>query len=234
MRNSSVWLAEVVRMPKSSVYIQLSNGGFFAVADFFKYWVFFPTAEFVDFCSFVFTVLDAYFEVPFAHFASIDCKGGWVQFFVSNFLKEKRVFRCPCVVWNLLGHSYFRDVGCTQSKDLTSFKVFVFRLLQNCEKQLSGSSCLFGVSIILHTWNNWVPSGQIFKRFYIWVFLENEENSSLIKTWWEWRGTLHGYLWKFVMPDSVCTLRNVWDKSWREQTQLMFSNFFPKIVPFMR
>jgi len=36
MRNSSAWLAEVVRMPKSSVYIQLSNGGFIAVAGYFK------------------------------------------------------------------------------------------------------------------------------------------------------------------------------------------------------
>jgi hypothetical protein len=29
LRNISIWLAEVVWMPKSSVYIQLSNGGFF-------------------------------------------------------------------------------------------------------------------------------------------------------------------------------------------------------------
>jgi hypothetical protein len=94
-------------------------------------------------CWLLFVCIYSCGRLVFAHFASVDCKGGWVQFFVSNFLKEKRVFRCPCVVWNLLGHSYFRDVGCTQSKDLTSFKVFVFRLLQNCEKQPSGSSCLF-------------------------------------------------------------------------------------------
>lgn len=54
---------------------------------FSKYWVLFTTAEFVDLCSFVLTVVDAYFEVPFAQFASVSCKGGWVQFFCARLLK---------------------------------------------------------------------------------------------------------------------------------------------------
>ena len=48
---------------------------------------------------------------------------------------------------------------------ITEMEVFEGRS-QNCEKWLLASSCL-------SVWNNSAPTGRIFMKFYIWVFLEN-------------------------------------------------------------
>jgi len=50
-------------------------------------------------------------------------------------------------------------------------------LLQKCEKRLLASLCL-------SAWNNSVPTGRIFMKFYIWRFLDKcRENSSFIHIW---------------------------------------------------
>lgn len=182
MRNSSAWLAEVVRMPKSSVYIQLSNGGFFAVAGFFK-----VLGSLYDsrICWLLFVCIYCV-RLVWSTFCAF-CKR-WLQRWMSavfcvQLLKGETFFKCPYVVLNLLGHSYFRDVGCTQSKDLTSFKVFVFRLSQNRENQRSGSSCLIVYPPFCPRGITELPVDVLSEDFVFEYFWKTRKKSSLIKIW---------------------------------------------------
>jgi hypothetical protein len=68
---------------------------------------------------------------------------------------------------------------------------------QNCEKQLLALSCL---SIRLHKWNNSAPTGWIFMKIYIWIFIKNlsrlfkfPENSRRVT------GTLHEEPYTFMI-----------------------------------
>jgi hypothetical protein len=54
---------------------------------------------------------------------------------------------------------------------------------QNCEKWPLASSY---VSVRPSAWNKWAPTGRIFMKFDIWVFLEDlSKKSSFIKIWQE-------------------------------------------------
>jgi hypothetical protein len=94
--------------------------------------------------------------------------------------------------------------------------------------------------ICLSVWNNSVPTGPSFIKFYIWVFFEKlsrkfKFHSNLTRI----TGTLHEDYCTFlsISRSVLLWMRNVSDKGFRgtQNTNFMFSNFFlPKIAPFMR
>jgi len=106
--------------------------------------------------------------------------------------------------------------------------------------KLRKATVSFVMSVRLCAWNNSVPTGRVFMKSDIWVFLENVSRKfKFHKNMTGIMGTLHENLCAFlIMSRSVrLRMRNVSDKSCRESRNTHFFVqyiFFSKIVLFMR
>jgi hypothetical protein len=109
---------------------------------------------------------------------------------------------------------------------------------QNCEKQLLASSCLsVRPSFCASAWKNAAPTEGIFMKFYMSIFwksvkkiqvsLKSDKNNG----YFTWRAV---YIYDISLNSSQN--EKCFRQSCRESqnTHFMFSNIFPKIVPFMR
>jgi len=88
----------------------------------------------------------------------------------------------------------------------------------------------------LSTWINSAPTRWIFMKFDGPVVLKNdEENWSVIKIWIT--GALHEDQYTFLITSrTVLRMRNISDKSCRvnQNTHFIFTNFYSKIIPFLK
>ena len=87
--------------------------------------------------------------------------------------------------------------------------------------------------------NNSSPTTRIFKTFHIWESVEDAPRKfKLHSNLTTITCTLHEDRYTFVIISRsvLLRMRNVSDRSYRENqnTHFVFSDFFPKIVPFMR
>ena len=93
----------------------------------------------------------------------------------------------------------------------------------------------FGMSVPPSVWDNSAPSGRVYMKSDISIFLKNLSRKGFIEID---RNNAHfirilAYIFDSMSLNSC--LLNVSDKRCREiKTHFMFTNFFPKIVPFMR
>jgi hypothetical protein len=102
-------------------------------------------------------------------------------------------------------------------------------------------SCAARLPALYSAWNKSATSGQIFIKFYISTFFENMPKKDLqldLKSDKNNDGTLREdkYTILIISRPVLLRMRNISDRIYRENqnTQFIFHNFFPKVVPFMR
>jgi hypothetical protein len=94
-------------------------------------------------------------------------------------------------------------------------------------------------SVCPSAWKSSVPNERIFGKFDIWIFFENVWRKFKFRySMTRIRGTLYEYVCTFMIVSRwiLRRMRNVSDKNCRENqnTLIVFKNFLPKIVLFVR
>ena len=87
------------------------------------------------------------------------------------------------------------------------------------------------MSVLPSAWNNWAPTSRIFMKFDIWLIFENlSRNFKFHSNLTRITGTLHEeqYIFTFTSRSVFPIMRNVPDKSWRENqnTHFVVLNYF--------
>jgi hypothetical protein len=109
----------------------------------------------------------------------------------------------------------------------------LFKLIFRCVRKIGKSDCWLRhvcPSVRLSTWNNSAPTGRIFMKIEIHVFLENLEKMQVSLKMTSITGTLHEDKYMFLITSCSVLLRmkNVSDKICRENqnTHFIFNIFF--------
>jgi len=147
-----------------------------------------------------------------------DCNGSWIFSTVI-----RKILKCQ-ISWKSI-----------LERLVTERKMCVLIFYTNCEK--GAVNC--GMSVRPSAWNNCAATVQSFAKFHIWELKKKPSRKfKLHYNLTTITGTLHEdrYTVLIISRSVLLRMRNVSDKSCTENqnTHFVFSNFFPKIVPFMR